>query len=300
MRHPLLAGGRVHPGDRRSRRTCGAGNVKGMLTRPTRRPARQRRSPERGCPPVAPVDHAQVVPAVVALDEVPDPVPPRVDARDHRGPRVRRQRVVERRTAPCPPRKCGRCWAGRWLRPPGSITSKVAASRPITVSFGETNGGEVYERAARRDAALSCSCSACSPTSSAPRRARDVAAARADGQVLVGVSKRSQADRVYDEGGRGRHRARGTCSGPRHREPEPAVRGSVPADGRRGVRSLMAKLDADHSEFTFVDYGLGKGRVAPARCRLPVQAHRRGRVLRVARSDCEAEPGRSSVRTPHG
>ena len=200
MRHPLLAGGRVHAGDREAvhlRRRERERDVD-EADAPAHAPEA---IPEGGRPPVAPVDHAQVVAAVVALDEVPDPVPPRVDAGDHRGPRVRRQRV----------RRRAQDRTGARLEDAGDV-GQVAGfdervdhveGRGVEADHGElrgTNGGEVYERARMsRDAALLLPFRLLADQ----LRRRGV---RGTWRRLVRMvksrsaqRKRSQADRVYDE-----------------------------------------------------------------------------------------------------
>ncbi len=66
-------------------------------------PARREPRPQGGRAAVAAVDEPEPVAALVALGEVPDSVPSRVDARDHRRPRERGQRMRGRAQRPARP-----------------------------------------------------------------------------------------------------------------------------------------------------------------------------------------------------
>ena len=114
--------------------TAGAGQVKGMLTSPDAPARRSEPVPERRGAPVAAVDEAEPVAGLVALGEVPDAVPACIDAGHERRPRVRGERVRRRAedSARFRSRGCAAGAAARRASISGSMTSNVAASRPMT------------------------------------------------------------------------------------------------------------------------------------------------------------------------
>ena len=129
-----------------------------------------------------------------------------------------------------------------------------------------------------------------------PRRLRalslqsDRACAASYGRAVRALRSREtarrlrHADRAFDAERRIDTATLGPHARPRDRQPEPRRfrRVRYQPTSVEDFDLLMGKLDVEHDEFVFVDYGSGKGRVLMLAADVSVPADRRCRVLAAA------------------